>query len=906
MHDLDIDILCITETWLSDNDIPIISSLNTKSLRFTHLPRPGPNYGGGIGVLYRNNIKLIHSSDLHLDHSEAFKCTFHPVNSLPFTLITIYRPPHNSTSSFIDEIDNIMSSLTNQSILLGDINIPLSSSSLYSKRFLHAIESNNCSQYVNSPTHTSGNILDLIIALNTPNIILNTSVISLVTDHLIITFNLQFPRSKRLTKTIQFRKTKNITITDFTNDLMSHLSTFADYPDINSLDSSLLKTLNRLAPTLTKTITPRLNTKWFNRNLSLTKRQLRYTEKKWRKHKSEENLTSFKQLSSKYRQLIKKAKREYYTDTITAAGNNAKKLYQISNSLLGSTTPRILPDCPASTNSANFDNYFNNKIINIINSLPSPTLPSLLTPSYSLNSFKTPSIASINNLLLSVKSVCMLDPIPLILLNKLTTLLSPLYKQIIDLSLISGKVPAHMKNAHVTPILKKNNPHDKSDLSNYRPISNLSYISKTLERIVSSQLHDYLDNNNILNQFQSAYTTYKSTETALTHVLNNILLHPTKHCSIIIFLDLSAAFDTIDHSLLIRRLQCIGITGTALDWFTSYLESRTYSVCIDSYKTKPRIISHGVPQGSVLAPILFNIYLAPLLDIFDRYPEIHFHTYADDIQVYCSLPDPSTNISILNNCLDEISGWLASNSLSLNTNKTTVLLIKSPTTSTNIPSIRINNQIIKYSSTAQNLGIILDQKLSFSQYTTSLSKSINRTLHTIRLIRPSITTKLAQLLVTSLILPRIDYCNSTLHRLPRNSIIPFTKLLYSAARIVYRIPKYSRTHITPYLRILHWLPITQRIQYKIMLLTHLATHHNKPDYLTDLLTDYNPSRSQRTENQYKLHTHNCTNLTIKQQSAFSIAAPKLWNSLPTSLRSLSSTPSFKRKLKTYLFSFAYQ
>ena len=172
-----------------------------------------------------------------------------------------------------------MSSLTNQSILLGDFNIPLSCYSLYSKRFLHAIDSNNCSQYVNSPTHTSGNILDLIIALNTPNIILNTSVIYLVANHLIIAFNLQFPRSKRFTKTIQFRKTKNITITDFTNDLMSHLSIFADYPDINSLDSSLLKTLNRLDPTLPKTITPRLNTKWYNRNLSPTKRQLQYTEK---------------------------------------------------------------------------------------------------------------------------------------------------------------------------------------------------------------------------------------------------------------------------------------------------------------------------------------------------------------------------------------------------------------------------------------------------------------------------------------------------------------------------------------------------------------------------------------------------------------------------------------------------
>ena len=294
---------------------------------------------------------------------------------------------------------------------------------------------------------------------------------------------------------------------------------------------------------------------------------------------------------------------------------------------------------------------------------------------------------------------------------------------------------------------------------------------------------------------------------------------------------------------------------------------------------------------------MFNIYLSSLLDIFDRYPDINFHTYADDIQIYCNLPDPSTNISTLNNCLDKISGWLASNSLSLNTSKTTVLLIKAPTTSTNIPSIRINNQIIKYSSTAQNLGIIFDQKLALSQYTISLSKSINRTLNTIRLIRPSITTNIAQLLVTSLILLIIDYCDSTLHRLPRNSITPFTKLLYSAARIVYRIPKYSRTHITPYFKILHWLPITQRIQYKIILLTHLATHHNKPDYFTDLLTDYNPSRPQCTANQYKLHTHNCTNLTIKQQSAFSITVPKIWNSLPPSLRALSPTPSFKRKLK---------
>ena len=154
----------------------------------------------------------------------------------------------------------------------------------------------------------------------------------------------------------------------------------------------------------------------------------------------------------------------------------------------------------------------------------------------------------------------------------------------------------------------------------------------------------------------------------------------------------------------------------------------------------------------------------------------------------------------------------------------TVLLIKVPTTSTNIPSIRSNDQIIKYSSTAQHIGIIFNTPLHYQN--SLIVHSINRI---IRLIRPYITTNLAQIVATYLIRYRIDYCNYTLHRLSLNSITPFNKLLYSAARIVFRNPNYSRTDIIPYLKTLHWLPITQRIQYKIILLTYLDAHLNKPD-----------------------------------------------------------------------------
>ena len=904
-NDLDLDFLCLTETWLSNNDTPIISSLNTDTHCFVHLPRDGLHLGGGIGLLYNKNIKLTNNKDLKQIYSEALSCTFHPTNSQPITFITIYRPPHQSIPLFIDELNELLITTNKHTIILGDFNIPISPSSHYSKLLNQTINSHNCTQYVTSSTHSSGNILDLIITHNTNTSITNTSVNRLITDHHIITFIVKSPKPKRQSQTIHYRKSNNINITDYMRDFTDLLNTSKDPTDTTNLDIVLLKTLDKHAPITTKIITKRNNIKWFNPTLSLYKRKLRSAEKTWRKFRSHDNLISFRQHSSEYRFMIKKAKHDYYTDTIKAAGNDTKKLFQISNSLLGRITPRILPEGTLSSLPALFDIYFKNKVQIIINSLPPLTLPPLKTSIYKLDSFTIPTATIIDKLLQAVKSSCKLDPIPTTLLHKLSTHLTPYYKNIIDRSLISGIVPSSMKHAHVTPIIK-NSSLDKSDLSNYRPISNLSYISKTLERVVCSQLSNYLDKHKLLNKFQSAYTKNKSTETALTHILNKIRLYPTQYCSIIILLDLSAAFDTISHNIMIHRLEYIGITGTALAWFSSYLSDRTYSISIESHTTDPRLISHGVPQGSVLAPILFNIYISPLLDIFDNYPDIYFHTYADDLQIYCNLPNPSTNIATLNKCLEDIRLWLSTNSLSLNTHKTQAILINTTKTVPIVPLIQINNHNIKYSPYVKNLGITIDQSLNFTQYTTDLSKSINRTLHTIRLIRPSITTELSKLLATSLILPRLDYCNSILHRLPKNSLIPLNRLPNSTARTVHRIPKYSRTHITPYLKSLHWLPITQRIQYKTLLISHQVIHHNHPDYLTDILIENNTSRIQRKINKYKLLIHNPKHISRKQETAFSISAPKLWNNLPYNIREITSTPLFKRKLKTHLFEIVYK
>ena len=126
---------------------------------------------------------------------------------------------------------------------------------------------------------------------------------------------------------------------------------------------------------------------------------------------------------------------------------------------------------------------------------------------------------------------------------------------------------------------------------------------------------------------------------------------------------MSSAFDTLDHNIFIRRLENIGIKDYVLSWFTSYLINRSFSMCIDNTITEPRHTTHGVPQGSVVGPILFNIYIFPLLYLLDEYPDIHFHSYADDLQLYCNLPDPINNINTINKCINDISKWLSNNSL---------------------------------------------------------------------------------------------------------------------------------------------------------------------------------------------------------------------------------------------------
>ena len=470
---------------------------------------------------------------------------------------------------------------------------------------------------------------------------------------------------------------------------------------------------------------------------------------------------------------------------------------------------------------------------------------------------------------------------------------------------MEGVFPPCWKTSIVTPIIKNLSLH--ADYPNYRPVSNLSFTSKILEKLVIEQFTDHLMTHSLFSSENSAYKQCHSTETLLCKMkadfINSI---DRQQVSVLLLIDLSAAFDTVDYDImdLIFRKN-FNINGTVLNWFKTYLLNRKQNVVIGSFKSDEKALDFGVPQGSCLGPVIFLSYLNTLYELIRQHlPSVS--GYADDNQIYISFePDKSQDAAIdaLQSCIREVRSWFLSHQLLINDSKTEMLLIGTRQQLSKLGdiSVSVGNISINPTDDVCNLGFILDSHLTLNKQISNVCRKSHYHLTRIRQIRPYLTVKVTEKLIHAFVSSTIDYCNSLYYDITDYNIKKLQIIQNCAARLVFNVP--SRSHVSHLLKQLHWLPVKFRIEFKICLLTYKCLNNLAPSYLTDLIEKKASTRQLRSNNKNLLKIRKPK--IEKGRQSFSYAAPKLWNELPSSVKESSSLATFKKNLKTHYFLKAY-
>ncbi|KAK3507090.1 hypothetical protein QTP70_004729 [Hemibagrus guttatus] len=680
-------------------------------------------------------------------------------------IIVIYHPP-GPLGDFLEEMDTLLSVFPSDStplMVLGDFNLP--SDKLHSFGFVALLNSFSMSFNSCPPTHKEGNVLDLVFTHPSPATDMTATPVH-ISNHHLVSFTITLPILPKHNSQYLSLTRRNLHSISPSSVASCTLSSLPDHDSFSSLPldsatdtllSSLSSTMDLLCPLSTIRKKNSSTAPWLSDVLRNNRRELRSAVRKWKKSKLDTDLISYRTLLSKFSFDVSSAKTSCYKEKLETSAQDPRKLHNIFSSLLNPPAP----PSPSSLTAKDFATFYTEKIeriCQIFTSLPtSSTSHSQHSATPSLTQLSTVAAEEVLQITRSCNpTTCPLDPIPSAMLQTISPDLLPFITTVINGSLTSGHVPTVFKKARVIPILKKP-ALDPSDISNYRP-------------------------NNLHDPNQSGFKAAHSTETALLAVTEK--LHAARSAKlswVLILLDLSAAFDTVNHKTLLSTLRSLGICGTALEWFVFYLDGHSHQVTWKGLTSAPHRLSTGVPQGSELGTLLFSLYTQSLGKVISSHG-YSYHCYADDTQLIFSFPPSDTTASArISACLVDISSWMTAHQLKLNPSKTELLIIPGDPSPAKDLAISLNNSMISPSATARNLGVTMDNQLSFSSHVTNVTRSCRFLLYNIRWIRPFLSTQATQVLVQFLVISRLDYCNSFLAGLPLNAIRPLQMIQNAAA-----------------------------------------------------------------------------------------------------------------------------
>ena len=906
----------LTETWLdSDSNIPFALQnydyiFNNRQVR----------RGGGVALYISKdfNFNICNEFSISNDILESLFIEIFVPGRKSIMVGVIYRPPNGNSQDFLLQLGNFLKDpfFNNKDcFLMGDYNINLLKNDNISHDFLELFLSASFLPLISKPTRVtpqSATLIDNIFS----NVIPHPEsfiVISDISDHFPIFsyFSLSNsvknggprPLSRRLTPENLARLGISLERVDWSevldnDDMNTSYECFLNILDSN-MDSNI--PLQRVSANNYKT-TPRLP--WINKSLlrSINKKNRLYykykldgTDRVKRKYNSYKNTLL---------RILRFVKKNYFVNRLEFFKNDMQNTWKILKEAMNLVSNRnnitkINYNGHIISNPNDiveiFNIYFSTIGENLAQNIQRPDKPffDFLGPSNSNSIFFAPTqrqeIWDIISQLKNKKSSGNDGVNNVILKFMLPFIIDPLI-HLFNISLLNGVVPDKMKIAKVIPLFKKG---DKLDINNYRPISLLSSLLKVLEKLVFKRTIAFLTSYNIINESQFGFRKNHSTSHALLSFLDKVIYSfDTSSHSVGLFLDYSKAFDTINHDILLYKLNHYGIRGKALEWFRSYLSHRKQFVSLNGSNSNFHSIKCGVPQGSLLGPLLFILYIN---DFCRSSNVMSFILFADDTTLFYSHHDPIQLVNIINSELQKLTQWIRANRLSLNLQKTKYMLFSH--TLSSLPSdIFFDNSPLEKVSNIKFLGVIIDDKLSWKFHLDKICRIISRNIGVINKLKNCLPNKSLLTLYSSLILPYLNYgllawgnaCQTLLD-----------KIILLQKRVIRII---SHTHFLAHTDPLFFdnkvLKINDLFLYQLGLFMYDYKHNVLPAVFNSMFQFNQSIHSYPTRHSGDIHLPLLR--TRLAQHSYSYEGPKFWNSLPEIVKTAPFKNCFKKRLKTYL------